>query len=85
MVGASIYSIGASGLHAFGPRFDVNADGSIDIEDLHGWESSGTVPGSRDVDRDGDVDQVDREILIEEIRRDERRDMAGPPGVGGKR
>lgn len=85
MVGASIYTIGASGLHAFGPRFDVNADGSIDIEDLHGWESSGTVPGSRDVDRDGDVDQVDREILIEEIRRDEQRDMAGPPGVGGKR
>lgn len=85
LVGPSIYSIGAVGLLAFGPDLDVNADGTLDIEDLHAWEGAAPVAGSRDVDRDGDVDASDRLILIEELRRDERRDMAGTPGVGSRR
>lgn len=85
VVGASVYTIGASGLHAFGPRFDVNGDGASDIEDLHVWESPAAPVAWRDVDGDGDVDQTDRSVLIEELRRDEQRDMQGPIGVGGTR
>ena len=85
VVGPMVYSVGVSGLHAFGPDLDVNADGSIDIEDLHAWEGPGLIAGSRDLDRDGDVDSADLAILIAELRRDERRDMAGPMEVGGRR
>lgn len=85
VVGASVYTNGASGLHAFGPKFDVNSDGVIDIEDLYAWESPEAFVAYRDVDRDGDTDQTDRAVLIEELRRDEERDMIGPAGVGGRR
>lgn len=84
-VGPSVYSVGATGLHCFGPDLDVNADGLIDVEDLHAWEGPHPVAGSRDVDRDGDVDGADREALIGEVRRDEQRDMLGPREVGGRR
>ncbi|QYK47209.1 MAG: PQQ-binding-like beta-propeller repeat protein [Phycisphaeraceae bacterium] len=85
LVGASVYTIGAGGLHAFGPDLDVNRDGWIDAEDLHAWEASGPVPGTRDIDRNGITNDADRRLLIEEIRRDEHRDMAGPLGVRGHR
>lgn len=85
LVGASVFTIGAGGLHAFGPDLDVNRDGWIDAEDLHAWEASGPVPGTRDVDRNGITNDADRRLLIEEIRRDEHRDMAGPLGVRGRR
>jgi len=85
VIGPTIYTIGASGLHAFGPDLDVNADGLIDVEDLHAWEGPHPVAGSRDVDRDGDVDAADRDTLITELRRDEQRDVSGPSEVGGRR
>lgn len=85
IVGPSAYTIGATGLHAFGPAFDVNGDGMIDIEDLHAWESPSAPAASRDVDRDGDVDATDRNALIEDLRRDEQHDMMGPAGRRGTR
>lgn len=81
LVGSTIYTIGASGLHAFGPDCDVNADGLIDIEDLYALESSigggGGTGGGYDVDRNGVINAADRDALIRELRRDERRDMEG--------
>jgi outer membrane protein assembly factor BamB len=85
VVGPFIFTVGASGLHCFGPDLDVNADGQIDIDDLHAWEGPHLIAGSRDVDRDGDVDATDRETLIGELRRDEQCDMTGPREVGGRR
>lgn len=72
VLGRGVYSVGAAGLRAFGsppPRVDVNADGRVDIDDLYAWEQ-GT--GTRDVDRSGVVDADDREMLIFELRRNER-------------
>lgn len=83
LVGSTIYTIGASGLHAFGPDCDVNADGLIDIEDLYALElsigsgGSGGSGGGHDVDRNGIMNAADRDALIRELRRDERRDMEG--------
>lgn len=74
VVGPSVYSIGEAGLHAFGPDYDVDGNGRLDIEDLYAWEQG---HGSRDVERDGDVDASDRDALIEELRRDEVGDMTG--------
>ncbi|MDX2117399.1 MAG: PQQ-binding-like beta-propeller repeat protein [Planctomycetota bacterium] len=75
--GSNLYSLGASGLMAFGPpppRCDVNADGRVDIDDLYAWEQGS---GTRDVNRDGSVSSADRDALIAELRRDERADMEG--------
>lgn len=68
---SNLYTIGASGLLAFGPpppRCDVNGDGAVDIEDLYSW-SRGT--GQRDVNNDGLVNDSDRAVLGAELRRDE--------------
>lgn len=76
MLGAGVYSVGVSGLAALGtppPRFDVNGDGVIDIEDLHAWEQG---QGQRDVDRSGAADDADREMLVFELRRNEARELS---------
>lgn len=68
----NIYTIGGTGLHAFGPtppRFDVDGDGEITIEDLYAWEQG---VGSRDVDGNGVANGVDRTLLVAELRRAER-------------
>lgn len=74
--GANLYSFGASGLHAFGPppaHTDVNADGVTDTEDIIAWEQG---RGDRDVNRDGVVNPLDHDELLQFIRADERDDMA---------
>lgn len=77
VAGANVYSLGSAGLMAFGgspPRCDVNGDGAFNIDDLYAWEQGS---GLRDVNRDGSVTSVDRDVLIAELRRDERADMTG--------
>ncbi len=72
----NLYSIGASGLQAFGPpttHTDVNADGVTDIEDLYYWEQA---RGDRDVNRDGTINDLDHTELLRVLRADEREDMA---------
>ncbi|MBL8963032.1 MAG: PQQ-binding-like beta-propeller repeat protein [Phycisphaeraceae bacterium] len=67
----NVYTIGASGLAAFGPppsRCDVNGDGLVDIEDLIAWDQQW---GARDINLDGQVDLADRVILEKAVRRDE--------------
>lgn len=73
----NLYSIGATGLQAFGPppaHTDVNADGVTDIEDLYWWEQG---RGDRDVNRDGTINSLDHSELLRVTRDDERRDMSG--------
>ncbi|MBL8761718.1 MAG: PQQ-binding-like beta-propeller repeat protein [Phycisphaerae bacterium] len=73
----TLYSIGVSGLQAFGPpppRTDVNADGLTDIEDLYSWEQG---RGERDVNRDSFINALDRTELLRALRADEREDMSG--------
>lgn len=73
---ASLYSIGAPGLQAFGPapaHTDINADGVTDIEDLHWWEQA---RGDRDVNRDGAINSLDHDELVRFLRADDRDDMA---------
>lgn len=73
----NLYSVGATGLQAFGPpppHTDVNADGATDIEDLYWWEQA---RGDRDVNRDGAVNTLDHTELLRVLRADEREDMSG--------
>ncbi len=68
---ANVYTIGSSGLFAFGPppyQYDVDSDGLVSMEDLIAWEQ-GT--GRLDVNLDGKVTAVDRNELILEVRREE--------------
>lgn len=69
IVDENLYSIGPSGLAAFGPlppRYDVNADSKIDLEDLYAW-NQGT--GQRDINRDGTVNSADLQMLDAELQR----------------
>lgn len=73
---ASLYSIGAAGLQAFGPapaHTDVNADGLTDIEDLYWWEQG---RGDRDVNRDASINSLDHVELLRVLRADELDDMS---------
>lgn len=68
---SNLYTIGEQGLHSFGPpppRFDVNNDGLVDIEDAIAWDQGW---GARDVNLDGQVDHADRVLLDQAVRRDE--------------
>jgi len=72
---SNIYTLGASGLFAFGPppfRYDIDGNGTLDIGDLYSWEQG---MGSRDVNLDGPVTSADRDALIVELRRNELEDM----------
>ena len=72
---SNIYTLGPSGLHAFGPapfRYDVDGDGRIGIDDLYAWEQGA---GSRDVNLDGLMTGGDREALMLELRKNELEDM----------
>ncbi|MCA9312145.1 MAG: PQQ-binding-like beta-propeller repeat protein [Phycisphaerales bacterium] len=77
--GGTVYTVGASGLLAFGawaapPAYDVNGDGAIDVRDLLAWEQG---MGARDVDGDGTVDGEDRAALIAGLRAGEPLDIIG--------
>lgn len=43
---------------------DLNADGRVDIDDLHAWYELGGV----DINNDGVIDEADKRILIDTIR-----------------
>jgi outer membrane protein assembly factor BamB len=76
MIGAGVYSLGTGGLAALGPpppRPDVNGDGRVDIDDLYAWTQGA---GSRDIDRNGVINQADQDFLIYELRRNEIREMS---------
>jgi outer membrane protein assembly factor BamB len=71
----NIYTIGDSGLLAFGPapaKLDVDQDGSSSVSDIYGWIHGA---GARDVDQNGVVDAADLTRLLGEIRAFERVDM----------
>lgn len=71
----SLYTIGSDGVHAFGLpyRLDVDGDGRVDIDDLYAWYQNGP---NKDVNRDGTVDQADKQALEGELRRYEIEDMS---------
>jgi outer membrane protein assembly factor BamB len=71
----NIYTIGDSGLLAFGPspaKLDVDQDGSSGVSDIYGWVRG---VGARDVDQNGVVDAADLTRLLAELRAFERVDM----------
>ncbi len=73
LAGANAYSVGSSGLVAFGPvpsRFDVNGDGRRGVDDLYAWASGG---GQRDVTGDGVINGADLDALRALLRSDETR------------
>jgi outer membrane protein assembly factor BamB len=83
--GAGVYSVGPSGLSAFGalpPRGDLSGDLRIDIEDVYRLEQLAPTAATRDVDRSGVVNDSDRQMLLREARRDESRRMARDAGKG---
>jgi outer membrane protein assembly factor BamB len=70
----NLYAIGPQGLVFFGPpppQFDVDADGSLTIDDLYAWSQG---RGRRDVNLDGAVNAGDRVLLESRFRRDEAAD-----------
>lgn len=65
----NLYTIGATGLHAFGPapfQYDVDGDGEVSIEDLIAWQRG---QGRRDVDLNGVVNVQDGSALTLELVR----------------
>lgn len=71
----NIYTIGASGLYAFGPApadLDVDDNKCVNVEDLLAWEQG---IGLLDVDRNGIVDDDDHRSLREGLRLREPSDM----------
>lgn len=75
VAGPNLYSIGLSGLTAYGPepeRFDVDSDKLINAGDLAKWERG---QGSRDINDDGSVTTGDREALVTLLRAGEVSDM----------
>ena len=74
----SLYSIGLSGLAAFGPTpadLDIDGSSTIDAADLYAWESSPDV--RRDLDGDGEVAASDRTALTAALRSRERASLTG--------
>ena len=49
---------------------DLNADGRVDVEDLHAWERS-----PKDINHDASINDIDRRMLIATVRAFERYDM----------
>ncbi len=78
LAGANLYSIGAAGLHAFGPSpssLDVNGDAIGTTEDLYTWETGAGAGGRLDIDRSLAVDNADRDELRTGLRVNESVDM----------
>lgn len=76
LVNGNIYTLGDSGLHAFGAPpilADVNEDGLVTIEDLYWWDQ---VRGRRDVDLDGVVTGNDKRKLESWLRATERTELS---------
>jgi len=72
LVDGNVYSIGPGGLTAFGPlppRYDVDQNGVVNLDDLHAWHQGA---GARDVNRDGAVNASDGAALEEELAREGR-------------
>ncbi len=70
IAGRNLYSIGALGLHAFGPtpvNGDVNDDGVLDVEDLYAYFWCGPV----DVNGDGCLNAADLDVLNQLVRGDD--------------
>jgi hypothetical protein len=51
---------------------DINADGTVDIDDLYAWEQA-----PQDINRDGNADQTDRDLVERAIRRTGFEDLGG--------
>jgi len=78
LAGLSLYSVGAMGLVAFGPKpsgLDINSDGVRGIDDLYAWEQG---CGERDVNGDGTIDGADRTALVLALRSAEPAQLTGP-------
>jgi hypothetical protein len=72
IAGRNVYSIGPSGLHAFGsppPQGDINSDGRLDEEDLYAFGPLSQAQDPRcDVNADGQITAADREMLEVMVR-----------------
>ncbi len=82
---AGVYSVGPSGLAAFGalpPRGDLSGDLRVDVEDVYRLEQLAPGAATRDVDRSGGFTDADRQMLLREARRDESRRMSRDAGRG---
>lgn len=72
--GRFAFTAGPGMVAAFGPRVDVNGDGRLTTDDLCAWHAG---QGQRDVDADGFVTAADASVLLEELRKGERRSLLG--------
>ncbi|MBU6412602.1 MAG: PQQ-binding-like beta-propeller repeat protein [Planctomycetes bacterium] len=67
IAGRNVYSIGLTGLHAFGappPQGDINSDGRLDEADLYAFGPMSLAQDPRcDVNADGQITSADRELL----------------------
>jgi outer membrane protein assembly factor BamB len=69
IVDENLFSIGPAGLAAFGPiapRYDVDGNNVINLNDLHAWHQG---IGQRDVNRDAAVTPADAQQLEAELQR----------------
>jgi hypothetical protein len=76
--GINLYSVGTSGLTAFGPppvSLDVDGNARLNIDDLYAWEQG---QGGTDIDGNGATDSADRVLLLTAIRAGE---TSGAKGV----
>lgn len=79
IAGRNVYSIGPTGLHAFGsppPQGDINSDGRLDEEDLYAFGPLSQAQDARcDVDADGQISISDRELLESLVRAGESKSL----------
>lgn len=79
IAGRNVYSIGPTGLHAFGarpPQGDLNGDGRLDEEDLYAFGTLSQAEDPRcDVNSDGLISSADRDLLEAIVRAGENESL----------
>ncbi len=79
IAGRNVYSIGPTGLHAFGsppPQGDINSDSRLDEEDLYAFGPMSQAQDPRcDVNADGQITGTDRELLESIVRAGENESL----------
>lgn len=79
IAGRNVYTIGPTGLHAFGsppPQGDINSDSRLDEEDLYAFGPMSQAHDPRcDVNADGQITGTDRELLESIVRAGENESL----------